>query len=132
LASAHDVVLIAVDPRTTRALGEPRLARRYHAQMIDLLARDGARVIGYDLEFLGQTIVRDDNALVAALEHHHGVVLAAVRVSPRGDYDALSAPPNVRAVGARNGDAPVPLGPDGSWRRVDYPPRRLPKFDEDV
>jgi adenylate cyclase len=126
----RDVVVVAIDQRTTRALGEPRLPRRYHARAIDLLERYGARVVAYDLEFLGETTVRDDNALVAALERHPGVVLAAIRVSPHGDYEALGGPANVRAVGARIGDAQVLLDPDGSWRRLEYRPRTLPTFAE--
>ena len=64
----QDVVLVAVDNKTLSALNrQPPYPRSLHARLIDTLHRAGARVIGYDIQFVGTTTPAQDRPLVAAL-----------------------------------------------------------------
>src|SRR5688500_6319018 len=56
------VALVGIDEATLQELGvQPPLPRSLHARVIDRLARDGARVIAYDLEFTSETDPDEDN-----------------------------------------------------------------------
>src|ERR1700704_5542804 len=51
-----DVAIVARAGRTLSALDlRPPLPRRLHARVMDRLRRDGARLIGYDVQFIGPT-----------------------------------------------------------------------------
>ena len=57
----QDVVLVAVDNKTLSVLNrQPPYPRSLHARMIDFLHRAGARVIGYDIQFVGTTTPDQD------------------------------------------------------------------------
>src|ERR1700742_266667 len=63
----HNIVVVGVDDVT---FDETHLQwpfpRRYHAKVIDRLAKDGAKVIAYDVQFTEPTDDRDDEALYNA------------------------------------------------------------------
>jgi adenylate cyclase len=130
VGAAKDIVIVAVDHRTSERFQSPRIPRRYQAQMIDLLHKGGAAVIAYDLEFVGPTNDRDDRALLDALQRNPGVILAAVRVNDQGDFETLGGLENVSAVGAHVGDAQIALDAEGEWRWLEYRPRTLPTIAE--
>lgn len=66
-APPKSVVVVGIDANTIARLVRPPLPRRYDAAMIDLLRRDGARVIAYDLIFDGRgPSARQDRQLLRA------------------------------------------------------------------
>lgn len=88
-----DVVVVGLDATSLTTLDvRPPIPRRLHAAVIDELRRKGARTIAYDFEFVGQTTVRDDNALFRALQRASGVILATsvVNPGPVTPYDGLA------------------------------------------
>ena len=65
---APNLLVVAVDDKTFADTGfHWPFPRRRHAQAIDRLRRDGARMIVYDVQFTEQTTARDDNALITAV-----------------------------------------------------------------
>src|SRR4051794_18326399 len=59
-----DVVVVGIDGDTIAALGRLPFPRSDHARVIRALKRSGAQVIAYDIEFVGATKPRQDNALI--------------------------------------------------------------------
>jgi adenylate cyclase len=108
----RDVVVLGMDTATEHELGQFPLERRYHARAIRALRAAGARTIAYDLEFVGQTSRRDDNALLLALRHAPGVVLASGG-APGG---VLGGPAGQRFARVRVGLATFP-GATGTYVR---------------
>jgi adenylate cyclase len=81
--------------------------RRYHAVVIDHLLAAGAKLIAFDVQFTEPTDIRDDNALIEAINRAHNMVLATEAVNSSHATDVLGGPAVLRAVGARAGDSVV-------------------------
>lgn len=109
-----NIVIVGIDQKTdaTPGLRFP-FARINHAKVIDLLHRDGAVAIGYDIQFTTQTDPTDDNALFEAAQNAKGIVLADTPNA--GPVFGGNVPP-----GARAGSAAVYPDSDGVLRRVTY------------
>jgi adenylate cyclase len=128
-ALPRDVVVVGLDAQSLTALNaRPPIPRRYHARMIGLLSRAGARVIAYDLQFNAPSPdPRDDNALFRALQRTRGVVLATTIVGPRGQTSGNLAAANL-------GRLPVVAGSTnfhtvaGEIARLPHDERGLPSF----
>ncbi len=128
-----DVVVVGVDAKTFRApekggIGEQwPFARRRHAQVIDELVRDGARVIAYDVQFTEPSPTgeaSDDErmlqAIFEAVRAGHPIVLATTEVDAGGSTGVLGDDETRRSVGAGVGNAIMPGDPGGVVRRVSY------------
>jgi adenylate cyclase len=101
-AAPRDVVIVALDATSLNALQRrPPLPRSLHAQVIDALRRDGARVIAYDFQFTEPTVAREDNALIRAVARAGNVVLPTTRTMAGRVVDVLGTD------GARNARAVV-------------------------
>jgi adenylate cyclase len=128
----RDVVLVAVDNKTLSVLDrQPPYPRSLHARVIDFLHRAGARVIGYDVQFVGTTTPAQDNALIAAVERARPVVLATHDVNG----PPLRIPAGVRdprRIGATLGSVGVPTDSDGEIRQIYYQPVDIIAFDAAV
>jgi len=87
-----EVVLVAIDEATQKAVGRPFDAswRREHARLVQQLAKAGARTVAFDLFIEKPAAAADDQALVAAV-------------------DAAKAMPVVFAVQAMEGNRPLLL-----------------------
>lgn len=122
-----EIVLVRIDDQAFRRLGERQpLPRSYLADLIDVLAASGARVIALDVELKVKTDPRADAALVQAVRKasNNGVskVVAIYLIHPEkrdGETVRYSrAPffsPELRALA---GFADAPVDPDGFVRRV--------------
>ena len=113
---APNMLVVAVDDKT---FADHRLQwpfpRRRHAQAIDRLRRDGARVIVYDVQFTEQTTARDDNALIDAVDRAHNVVLATAETDEHGGTQrARRRRDSCTSIGARGGREQPARGP--RWR----------------
>ncbi|MGA8746350.1 MAG: adenylate/guanylate cyclase domain-containing protein [Solirubrobacterales bacterium] len=134
-ATPAGVSLVAIDPATLEHVRDanPRLTfpfpRRFDARVIDNLRRAGASAIALDIEFLHETDVRDDNALIEALERAHGkTVLATVQIGRGGTTPVLGGEPHLRELGARPAEARLLTDVDGSVRRFAYAQEGLRSF----
>ena len=129
------VVLVGIDETTlekvreaTPSIGYP-YPRRYDARVIDNLRRAGAKVIALDIEFLRETDVNDDNALIEALERASGkTVLATVQIGPGGSTPVLGGNEHLHEVGAQPGEVHLSLDSDGSIRRFAFSQKGLRSF----
>ena len=128
-----DVVVVGVDAKTFGAaedggIGEQwPFARRRHAEVIDQLVRDGARVIAYDVQFTEPSPTgeqSDDERLLQAIfqatRAGFPVVLATTEVGKDGSTRVLGDDATRRSVGAGLGNAIMPGDPGGVVRRVPY------------
>jgi adenylate cyclase len=124
---ARDVAVVAVDDRTFDDLEKRWPFRRsLHARVIDRLREAGARQIAYDVQFTEPSAdPRDDEALYQAVARARHAVLATSEVNERGDTRVLGGEANLRAVGARAGNATVRKDGDGVIRRMGHTVARL-------
>jgi adenylate cyclase len=128
----RDVVLVAVDNKTLSVLNrQPPYPRSLHARVIDFLHRAGARVIGYDIQFVGKTTSAQDGPLIAAVRRARPMVLATHDVNgpplriPAGVRDAHSLGATLASVG-------VPTDSDSEVRQIFYQPVDIIGFDTAV
>lgn len=120
------IVIVALDARSLKLLGmRPPLPRALHARMIELLHRDGARVIAYDFQFIGASDRRDDTALARALAHARPVLLAT-HDTPEGIVPVPGGAGDPAALGVVPASVGVLNDSDGVVRRMMYAPVALP------
>jgi adenylate cyclase len=118
---AADPVVVAIDARTFNKLQRFPFPRRYHARLIDRLIRDGARAIGYDVQFSEPTDQFDDNALVKSVTRAHGrVALAATEFDEQGRSNVFGGGGVLGRIGARAGNALYQSDANGVIRRLSY------------
>ena len=125
----EDVVVVAIDDVTFDELGVRwPFPRSLHAQAIDRLRREGARVIAYDIQFTEQTRPSEDNALIEAVDRTDGVVLATTEVNERGGTAVFGGDRVLRAIGAKAGSSNFVNDDDGVIRRMPYQVAGLKSF----
>ena len=123
------VVIVGIDPDTLYAYGRFPFARSHHADMIDRLRADGARVIAYDVVFDAPTAPEQDLLLYDAAKRAHGrLVLAGIATDKYGNTLVLGGTANLRAAGVSVGSANFPVASDGAVRRVPETVERLRSF----
>jgi adenylate cyclase len=121
-----DVVVVAIDDETFSDFNSAGLAGRYpfprrrFARVIDNLAKDGADVIAYDIQFTEQTNAEDDNALINSVAAADNVVLATTEVDDDGGTNVFGGDEIVAQIGARVGNGNFPTDSGGVIRRVAY------------
>jgi adenylate cyclase len=80
-APPQSVCIVAIDARAAAALGLPpnpkEWPRRLHAELLDFLVREGARVVVFDLLFASPREPTDDRLLAEAIARAGNVLLAA-------------------------------------------------------
>jgi adenylate cyclase len=101
-----DVIVVGIDDETFSELDEQwPFPRSRHAELIDRLREDGARVIVYDVQFTEPTKPAEDGALLEAVDRAGNVVLATTEVDERGRANVFGGEDVVRDVGARAASA---------------------------
>jgi CHASE2 domain-containing sensor protein len=125
-AAPNNIVLVDIDAATVGALDGFPFHRRYHASVIDRLVAGGARAIGYDVEFVTQTDATDDNDLITAIAHAHGIVLASIYVNTNGTTPVLGGA--AKSLGAHVGYTGLKFDSDGVERRYVYSQNGLLAF----
>ncbi len=121
-AAPGDLAVVQVDATTFDQLGRQwPFPRHLHAQLIDRLRRDGARVIAYDVQFTEETVPREDNALIRAVDRAYGrVVLSTTEVDAHGHTNIFGGEEVLRRVGARAGSTIIQPDPDGVLREIPF------------
>lgn len=111
------IVVVALDGRTLSALGlRPPLPRSLHARVMDRLSAAHAKLIAYDIQFIGPTKpAAEDRALIAAIRRTHPLLATHDVQGP-----PLVVPAGVRVPGARLGSVGLLADPDNKIRREPY------------
>src|SRR5439155_8106651 len=95
--------------------------RSYHAKVIDRIARDGARVIAYDVQFSEYSDPAQDNALYLAIKRHPGkVVLAATETDEHGNPNLIFSLDDMNRLHARAGSANFVTDKGNVFRKLPY------------
>ena len=117
----RDVAFVAVDDVTFSDLDQRWPFRRsLHARVIDRLTRAGARTIAYDVQFTEPTRVKEDNALIEAVDRAPRIVLATTEVDAKGRSRVLGGEELLAEIGARSGNAILNQDKGGVQRKVPY------------
>jgi adenylate cyclase len=116
------------DLRNTNRFAQWPFPRRYHAKVIDQIAKAHPRAIAVDIQFTEATDPKDDNALIEAVAHAKNVVLATTEVDPRGHTAIFGGDSVLRQIGARPGNAVIPTDSDAVMRHVPYETGKLKSF----
>lgn len=129
-----DVVVVPIDAATfdRRANGGLGLQwpfpRSVHGRLIDRVHADGAKVIAVDIQFTEQTVDKEDNALIDAVERAGNVVLATTEVDENGHTNIFGGDDVLAQIGARPGNANFVTDPGGTIRRIPYELDKLKSF----
>jgi CHASE2 domain-containing sensor protein len=119
-APAAGVAIVAIDERSIAALGAWPWRRTLHARALDVLRRDGARAIVYDVQFTEPSPhVADDVALYEAIGRAGGAVLATSTSDAEGHTNVLGGDAMLAPHPQPRGRGQLPDGP----RRGDPPLR---------
>ncbi|MDQ8044271.1 MAG: adenylate/guanylate cyclase domain-containing protein [Solirubrobacteraceae bacterium] len=128
-APPSDIVVVAIDSTSLTALDERwPIERSLHAQLIDRLARDGAKVIAYDVQFTEQTDRHEDAALVDAVRRHPPVVLATTEVTKTGGTNIFGGAPVLPYSKAHPGFSALNADARGVNRTIPYAQNGLRSF----
>jgi adenylate cyclase len=120
--AAKQVVVVGVDQYTFNRSGlRWPFPRRYDADVINVLKRDGAKVIVFDVQFTERSDAYDDNALVSAVANARNVVLATDAANPKNGQTQIFGGGNILPqIHAAAGDSLFPNDADGRIRRMYY------------
>jgi adenylate cyclase len=103
----RDAVVISIDRESSEQLNIPdnpdKWPRSLHARLTEILAREGARVVSFDLHFIEPRVPKDDIAFAGALKRARNVVLTEpIRTKdillPDGDGSSESSSHNIVKV----------------------------------
>jgi adenylate cyclase len=121
-----DLAVVAIDTNTFNDLKvQWPFPRRFHAQVLDQLRKDGAKAVAFDVQFTEPTTPRDDNALIDAVGRSKNVVLATTEVDDKGHTAIFGGDQVLRSIGAKAGNALLPNDAGGTIRRTWYDARKL-------
>jgi adenylate cyclase len=125
-----DIVVVKVDDKTFSDIQRRwEEFRPLHADLIDRLKADGAKVIAYDVQFTEPSLdPAHDNQLIAAVGDAGNLVLATTEVGPNGETAVFGGDDVVRANRARVGNGNFPPDPGGYDRRMRYEIDELKTF----
>jgi adenylate cyclase len=125
-AQPKDLAIVAVDTKTFNELQmQWPFKRRYQAQVLDRLRKDGAKAIAFDVQFTERTTRYDDGKLIDAVGRAKNVVLATTEVDNQGHTGIFGGDQTLRAIGAKPGNALLPNDAGGTIRRMWYDARKL-------
>ena len=124
----RDVVVVAIDDVSFSDLHLrfQDWPRTFHARVLRNLAKAGVRAVVYDVQFTEESKnLNDDLALYEAAGVARPVIFATTEVDAHGGtgvfgHDAKTSRDNLRAIGARVGQALLPDDAGGVVRRMAY------------
>jgi adenylate cyclase len=117
-----DLIVVEIDDDTFQDLKERwPFKRATHAKALTDIAKDGPRVVAYDVQFTERTSFNDEFKLLEAIDRARGkVVLATTEVNAKGQSAILGGDAVLKEVGARPGNGTFLSDPGGVDRRVPY------------
>jgi CHASE2 domain-containing sensor protein len=118
---APNLLVVGIDDKTFSDLDlQWPFPRHWHGRAIDALRRAGARVIVYDVQFTEQTKVREDNALIDAVDRARNVVLATAETDKHGHTNVLGGDEVLKSIGARAAASNLPEGRGSILQQFEY------------
>jgi adenylate cyclase len=127
LAPPEDIAIVGIDDPSIYQLGERwPFPRTLHAEAIKALRADGARVIGYDVQFTEPSEnLADDQELADAIAAAGNVVLATTIVDDRGRTNVFGPPEVLRSLQSRAAHAGYATDPGRVVRRMAHDLEKL-------
>ncbi|HEX5620522.1 MAG TPA: adenylate/guanylate cyclase domain-containing protein, partial [Solirubrobacteraceae bacterium] len=116
-----DVVVVGIDDHSLNAAGNIYpFTRKLHARVIRNLAKAGAAVIAYDVQFTQESkSLAADNALIEAVRAGKGhVVMATTAVDPGGKVQIFGGDAGLAYSRAKPGYSNFEADPDGVTRHM--------------
>jgi HD-GYP domain-containing protein (c-di-GMP phosphodiesterase class II)/CHASE2 domain-containing sensor protein len=124
---APNLLVVGIDDKTFSDLDlQWPFPRHWHARAIDRLRRAGARVIVYDVQFTEETTIREDNALITAVDRAHNVILATAETDDHGRSNVLGGAETLKQIGAQAAASNLPEGRGGILQRFEHSHAGLP------
>ncbi len=119
----RDIVIVAIDNPSVKAVATWPWPRAIYAELIDRLTQAGARVIAFDVDFSTERTRHDDVQFARAVSRADRVVLAAFHEHRTLDGGAVveyaNFPyPDLRKAARAVGSINLSLDPDGAIRRA--------------
>ena len=127
LAPPEDIVIVGIDDPSIRELAERwPFPRTLHAEAVKQLRLDGARVIGYDVQFTEPSEnPADDQELADAIAQAGNVVLATTIVDDRGRTNVFGGDDVLRTLQTRAAHAGYATDPGRVVRRMAHDLEKL-------
>ncbi len=118
---APEIALVVVDEDAFRELGERQpLSRRFLADLADLLLRNGARVVAFDVLFQAPSLPEEDAELTAIHARWPGRIVLAREAVERADGRGWDLRPHFSpTLDGPSGFVNAPVERDGVVRRFD-------------
>ncbi|MEZ5836441.1 MAG: EAL domain-containing protein [Geminicoccaceae bacterium] len=118
----HDVAMVVIDDASLEEFGRWPWSRGLHAEIIDRIARNGARSIGVNIVFAerSKNDPDGDEALVEAVRRAGNVALATLpkTTDPLGTPFEVMPFPELADAAVTLGDAQIELDPDMRARQI--------------
>ncbi|MEW6324161.1 MAG: CHASE2 domain-containing protein [Nitrospirota bacterium] len=118
----QDIVLVVIDQHSLKAFPRWPWPRRYYADAITALKRDGARMIAVDVDFSARSEPEDDRRLVEAVAEAGNVILGVFQDQQAvGGLEIVSANlpfQELAGAAAGMGSLLLPMDADGAIRRA--------------
>lgn len=120
-----DLVVVAIDVRTLKALDQWPISRRTHARLVDILIENGADQIALDIDLSGETDPGDSAILAKAFERARGRVILPIFFQRDSDGSAdseiaVTRPLELFSQYAWLGNVNVSPERDGRVRRASF------------
>lgn len=113
--ASSEIVLVVIDDKSLSEIGRWPWRRFIHAQLLEQLKQ--AKVVGFDITFLDESIPNDDKALAQAIAKHGRVVLSNYLSAPHFT-EPINPFPAFTQNAAELGFINIPIDSDGLVRRV--------------
>lgn len=128
-AVVDDAVVVGVDDVTFDELGlQWPFPRGAHAQVIDTLKADGAKVIAMDIQFTEQSADPEQDELLVESTTEAGNVVLATAETDNGSTRVFGGDEAVEAANATVGNSLFPEDAGGVVRRVEFERGGIPTF----
>ena len=121
-----DLVVVGIDDVTFGDIQDQNwpFRREYHANVINRLHRDGAKLIVMDIQFTEASCgsktyeqCPDDNDLIEACRAARNCVLSTTELDPKGRSRVFGGAEGLKYARATSGDGRFPQDPDGVMGR---------------
>ena len=115
-----DLAIVGIDATTFNDVQQTwPFRRQYHANVINRLQQDGAKLIVMDIQFTEPSErPQDDNNLILACRASRKCVLSTTEFDPKLGSNVFGGPAGLKLARATSGDGRFPQDPDGVIRKV--------------
>ncbi|MBI4090774.1 MAG: adenylate/guanylate cyclase domain-containing protein [Candidatus Komeilibacteria bacterium] len=118
-----DIVILAIDNKSLQAIGRWPWDRNVHAQLLEKMSASHPRALAFDVDFVEQQDVENDDAFAAALQNvSFPLILSASAVYTRGSTQPTRflypLPQFTQGTHVSTGGTNVTIAPDGLARTI--------------